>query len=332
MGRLTVKILILVALVWGGWWWLATSSLHRSVETYLDAQRDTGLQISGGGLTRSGFPLKIATTVDQMTLTDATVPATLDIPQLSLSSPIYWPGDATFRLPAEPVSMTTPQGKFVFTSDGVKAMIELHPGTTLQLEGVSAASSDLALDLPQGRALEMESLQAEIVQQDAAAETYDIRFAATGVVPSDMMRQSLQLPTDWKAALGPVLADMTVTFDRPWDRSALGLTRPQPRAIRIAQMTATWSDVGVLLQANLTVAPDGLASGKLRLNVQNWQKIFDIAAQSGMLTPDWRGTAEGMLRAMSDPRGALDLDITVDRGQMRLGFIPLGMAPPLIIR
>lgn len=332
MGRLAVKILALMALVWGGWWWLATSSLHSSVETYLDAQRSAGLEINVGGLTRSGFPLRIATTMDQMTFTDPAVATTLAIPQISLSSPIYWPGDATLRLPAGLVSMATPQGEFAFTSDGVEAMIELHPGTTLQLEGVSAASSNLALDLPKGRALEMQSFQAEIIQQSATAETYDIRFTATGVTLGDRMRHSLQLPADWEAALSPVLADMTVTFDRPWDRSALGITRPQPRAIYIEQMTTTWSDVGTFLQADLTIAPGGLASGKLRLTVQNWQKIFDIAAQSGTLPPDWRGTAEGMLRAMSDARGTLDLDITVDRGQMRLGFIPLGIIPPLIIR
>lgn len=329
--RMAVKIVTVLVLALAGWWWIATTGLLRSIEAVLDTQRRAGLEVSVASMTRSGFPLQIASRLEQVSLTDPAAQTNLRLPRISVASPVYWPGDATVRLPADPITATSPQGMFTLTSDGAQAAIELHPGPALQLEALSGTSSAIALDLEQDRVFSVQEVSAEVMQ-GLKAESYDIGLTLSGFALGDKIRTALQMPSQPEARFGPIVADMTVTFDRPWDRSALAATRPQPRIVTIEQMTASWAAIGIRLGGELTVAAGGIPSGALRVQVQNWQQIFELAVSTGAIPAEWRSTTERVLGAMSDAQGALDLNVTVERGQMRLGFLPLGTVPPLIIR
>jgi hypothetical protein len=125
---------------------------------------------------------------------------------------------------------------------------------------------------------------------------------------------------------------MTVTFDRPWDRRALRDTRPQPRQIQITEIAASYADTGVTISGNLDVDTAGIPAGNLRLRMRNWQGMFDMAVATTIIPPEWAPTVEQVLGSMSDTDGTLDLTVTLAAGQMRVGFLPLGPAPRLVIR
>lgn len=334
MGRFTVKIIVLVMLILGGWWWVATSSLQNSLSEWLDARRNEGWQADVGKMSRGGFPLRIATTLSDTAIADPETALAFNIPQFTLSTPIYWPGHVNLSLTDEPIVLSTPQGAVTISSDRAEATLRLHPGTSLQLEALNGTSTNLSFDLVEGQILSVQTLKAD-VQQGLAPETYDIDLAATDFAPGSVVRQALRLPAAWPKTFDTLVADMTVTFDRPWDRSALETKRPQPRAIKVDQIAAVWADLSITFGADLQIEPNGTASGTANLQAHNWQRMLDLASASGALSPQARPQAESILTLLSGLSGnaeTLDVEITIDKGRMRMGFIPLGNAPRIILR
>lgn len=334
MGRFAVKLLVIVALIWGVWWYVATGSMQSSMNAWLQERRAEGWQADTRGLTRAGFPLRIGSAVDGLTLDDPETQSSLFVPQLTLSTPIYWPGHATVRLPAEPVTLTTPQWILTLTTGGAEAALRLYPGPSLQLEAMHGNASDVTLDLVEGRLLSVKDLST-VIQQSDSPQTYDIDFVGTEFAPGSLIREALRLPDAWPDAFETLLADMTVSFGRPWDRSALEDSRPQPRAVKVDRVEAIWADLRISLTAELQVAEGGVLSGRLKVKAENWQRMLDLATASGALSPQARPQIESgitLLSGLSGSSDALDLDITIENGRMRMGFIPLGTAPRLILR
>ncbi|MCX7566954.1 DUF2125 domain-containing protein [Sulfitobacter sp. F26169L] len=330
MIRLAIKILVLLALVLAGWWWVATGSLDRGVQVWLESLRANGMTAHVNSVTRGGFPFRIATTLKDITLNGPATNTTLSLPEVKLSAPIYWPGDAMLRLSDDPVAITTPTVVSTLTSNGTEAAIRLHPGSALQLEGMYASSSNIAFDLPEGRLFAIETLQAYMDQTDQP-QTYAIDLTAIGFALGGVLTQDLGLPPNMPDTFEPIILDMIVTFDKPWDRNGLRENRPQPRRITIDKAEALFADFGLNASADIDVDTAGVPSGVINVKLRNWQQMFDLAVSESLVPRDWALTAQRLLTAMSDGQGTLALDITIDQGQMRVGFIPLGPAPRLVI-
>ncbi|MEH6644588.1 DUF2125 domain-containing protein [Sulfitobacter sp.] len=334
MLRSAVKILIPIALIWAGWWYVATSGMQSSLTAWFDARRAEGWQSQTGEMTRAGFPLRIATVISDVTLDDPETQAALHLPQITLSTPIYWPGHATLRLDDAPVLLSTPQAELAFASKDAVAALRLHPSPALQLETLHGSSRDMIVQLDAADLLLIDTFRAD-VQQTADVQTYDIDLNAAGFAPGVLIRDALRLPQSWPERFDSLVADMTVSFDRPWDRSALEDSRPQPTAFKVDRIEAVWADLNISLNADLQIAAGGIASGTMRLKAKNWQQMLDLASASGALSTQIRPQIESgltLLSGLSGNRESLDVEITIDQGRMRMGFIPLGTAPRLIIR
>jgi hypothetical protein len=331
MGRFGLKIVFLLALALFGWWWFATAGMQRGIQAWLDTNRTGGREASIEKMARGGFPLRIATTLQGLRLSDPPSGKAVDIPQVTLSTPIYWPGDATLQFPAIPVTFTTPHGDAVLTSQGAEAAMHLLPGRSLQLTRLAGSTSLLTLESPVGRLLSIGAFETQIVQ-GATPEIYEFNLLASDLALGGTFQEALTaLPPDWPDSFEPIVAKITATFDRPWDRSALETTRPQPRAITVEQLEAVYGDLGVTLSANLAIDAAGIADGTLRVRLRNWQQIFDIAVAAMQVSPQWAPAVGNILTMLSDSEGTLDLDITVEQGQMRIAFFQLGTLPRLVI-
>lgn len=331
MRRFGLKFLILLVFVWSGWWYLATSSTRNGVSAWLEGLRASGWQAEAAEITSVGFPLRTTTVIDGLSLRDPATQSGVQLPQLDLSAPIYWPGHATVRLPAGPVVFSTPEGALTLGTDGARAGVRLYPGPALQLEALNGSSSNLTLDLGDARLLEAEAVQADVTQ-GRTPETYVINVTLTGLALGEAMLEGSSLPPSRPDTFEPVVADMTVTFDRPWDRTALRDSRPQPRQIRITEIAVGYADTGVSIGGDLDVDAAGIPTGTLRLRMRNWQGVFEMAVATTTIPPEWAPTVGQVLGSMSDMDGTLDVTLTMADGQMRIGFLPLGPAPRLIIR
>ncbi|MEP1792971.1 DUF2125 domain-containing protein [Parasphingorhabdus sp.] len=331
MRRLVIKIVVILALAWGGWWWLGTSGMQRGAKAWLNTLPDQGIEAQVAEWRSGGFPFRLSTTAQNIQWVSGHPTTQAHIPSATLSTPIHWPGDVRIEIPAGPLTITHGQNAFTLLTDGVEAEMLLHPTQTLQLEAISAQADAPSIDLPEGRLLSAQTFQAQIQQGDDPA-TYSVDLTAFGLTFGEILKQGLSLPAAWPTSFEPIIADMAITFDRPWDRSALESHRPQPRKISIEQLEAIYADLGISLTGELTVDAAGIPSGLLALNLRNWQQMFDILVATTDIPPQWRGTVEQVLGALANEDRNLDLEITLAGGQMRLGFLPLGNAPRLIIR
>lgn len=331
MRRFALKIVILLALVWSGWWYLATTSTRNSVTAWLQDRQTEGWQAEAAAITSGGFPLRTTTQIDRLVLLDPARTRGVEVPRLNLSAPIYWPGHASVHVPAGPVTFTTPQGEVELGTKGARAGMRLRPGTALQLEALSGDATGITLDVNDLRLLDVEAVEAAVTQ-GRTPETYTVNLVLTGLSPSEALFEGASLRRPGPGTFAPVVADATITFDRPWDRSALQDTRPQPRQIRITEIAASYADTGVSISGDLDVDPAGIASGSLRLRMRNWQDVFDMAVATATIPPEWAPTVGQVLGSMSDADGTLDLTLTLAAGQMRIGFLPLGPAPRFVIR
>lgn len=333
MGKV-IGFIVVMAILCGGWWAVATAGLQRGIVKWFDARRAEGWQAELGSVTRQGFPLRIAARMQDIAVADPQTGLAVAASQVDLSAPVYWPGYVTVALPETPITIASPNLRMQLQAQAATADLRLRPGTSLALQSLSLQSGVWTVDTGLGSALGADTLSLGAVQQRSGEPVYDITLDTKALTPGLVARSGLGLAQDWPAAFDTVSAAMTVTFDRVWDRRALNRRRPQPRAIQLSNAQIVWGSVEIRASGEITVDEGGLPSGSVSVQAENWPVMLDMAQSAGYLRPDFRPQAEQMLAALAQMSGqstALDLTITLSEGRMSMGFVPLGRAPRIVL-
>jgi hypothetical protein len=328
-----IRLFIIVAILWSGWWWLATEGAKRGLARLAEEARAAGWRAELGEIAAAGYPLRLGTRIDGLRLADPATGLAVAAEDVALSAPAWWPGDLTLALPESPIRLAGPTGQATAQITGGEAVLRLHPGTALELESVGLTGGAWTLAAPDGEVLSAADLRLTAVQAEPGTPTYRVELGATDLAPGETWRRVLQLPPGWPRAFDRAEASGSVTFDRALDRTALEGARPLPRQIAIGTLDLVWEDLAVQGDGALSFDAQGVPEGALRLQVRNWERLVQMAEAAGALAPEMRPQAEIMLRALAnrgtDPT-ALDLELTFADGQMALGSIPLGPAPRLL--
>ncbi|WP_299871549.1 DUF2125 domain-containing protein [uncultured Sulfitobacter sp.] len=328
-----IGVLMLAATLWSGWWYIASSAAERGVHNWLALRQAEGWQAEAQGVTRSGYPVRLNLHVEGPVLADPATGVALEMEHLDLSAPAWWPGDVTLDLPQTPIRMSSPDGPLTLQANAGQATLNLHPGPSLQLEAMQATSALWQITAPEGALLSGSAFTASMVQDTETAETYAFTVDATNLTPGAFLRAGL--PTDWPSSFDTFTARMRVTFDTPWDRSALETRRPQPRKITIEEADIKWGALRHRASGDLTIDASGVPEGSVSLQVENWRQALDIAQDNGALAADFRPQAEtilGMLSNMGGDPETLNMTLTFKGGSVAMGPIPLGPAPRIILR
>ena len=329
--RLLIRLFVVLAVLWCGWWWLAATLVDRGIADWLEARRADGWDANVQQTDISGFPVQIATRLQNLAVRDPAGGA-VTADSITLSFPAYWPGDVTLTLPDTPVRFDTPVGAyFLRTQEGV-ASVNLHPGPALELERLLATAGPWQVNDIGGNLLGAESLRAAFAQKDDAPQTYTLLLDATDFAPGDVIRSRLALPPEWPRVFETFTADLDLRFDRPLDRQSLNGTRPQVTAVDIRQIDLMWGDLGFAATGTVGIDEGGVPDGALALRLSNWRQIMEQAELAGAVTPQQRGQAEVILNALANMGGTtetLALDVRFEQGEMFLGPIRLGPAPRL---
>lgn len=323
----------LVAMVWCGWWFMASNGLRGSVSSWLEARAAVGWQAEVSGIEGGGFPVALRAGLTDLALADPKAGLAIATDRLDISAPAWWPGDVNVALDDGPILLASPFGRNTLTmQDGVMAL-NLHPGSALELEALGWTAGPWSVADQSGILSQASDLTLTMTQTDGP--TYDLIASANTFAPGDAIRLALRVPESGPQAFDSLQMQATVTFDTEWDRRALDTQRPQPRQITLHLAEAHWGDLKLNLAADLNVDTNGFASGTLSLQAQNWRSILDLAEAADTLPAGLRRQAEGILQALAKASGnpdALDLTLNIKDGMITLGFIPLAPLPRLILR
>jgi hypothetical protein len=334
MGKL-VGIVVVVAVVWCGWWALASAGMQRGIFKWLDVRRSLGWQADVGNMQKQGFPLRLHARLNDVAIADPTTGVAVSMDRLDISAPTYWPGYVTVALPETPITLANPNLRTTLTASGAAADLRLRPGRSLQLESLGLSGGAWSLDTAADSIVAADAIDLSMLQQAANTPVYALKVNADNLAPGKISRGFVGLSDDWPLAFDAFTADLMVTFDRVWDRRALEQRRPQPRVIDLKRAHFTWGDIEILATGDLTVDEDGLISGALSIKAENWPALLDMVQNAGYLPPNMRPQAEQMLKGLAQMTGkttGLDLTLSFQEGRMSMGFIPLGRAPRIILR
>ncbi|WP_299295169.1 DUF2125 domain-containing protein [uncultured Tateyamaria sp.] len=331
--RKILWVVMLALLAWCGWWWLASAGLRGGVEAWFDDRAAEGWQADLGTVEGGGFPLTLRAGLRDIAVADPDAGLAVETAALDISAPAWWPGDVTVQLDDGPILLASPLGRSTLTMQGGTMALQLHPGTALELEALGWTAGAWQVSDASGVQMSADALTLTMTQTEGA--TYDLVARADTFAPGDATRAALRLPDSIPAAFDSLQMQATVTFDTAWDRRALDQARPQPRRIDLHLAEARWGDLRLNLSAALDVDQTGVPTGTVAIQAENWRAMLDVAQTAGILPPQLRGQAEGILNALAGASGnaeTLDVELTLDGGAVRLGFIPIAPAPRLIIR
>ncbi len=333
--RRLVTILAGLAVLWCLWWAGASFWLVRSAETWFEDRRAEGWQAELEGVDPGGFPTRVEAHLDAPQLADPDTGLAVRLDQLTLSARAIWPGDMTVHIPATPIDLATPLDRWVLVAQAARADLNLRFGAALRMRNMSLTSGAFRVEEADGPAIfGGEALILALIGTDLP-ERYEVRFDIASFAPGERLRAMLRLPDDWPLIFDSLMAEATVTFDVPIDRRTLEDRRPQPLAVDLRRIEAHWGDMRLLATGEVIRDADGLAEGSLTVKAENWQRMLDVAEGAGALPAGFRPQVEGMLRGLASATGSTDdLDVTLrfEGGMTRIGFLPLGPAPSLVIR
>ena len=333
--RFFVRLVVILAVLWGGWWGVASYGMGAGISAWLQDRRGEGWQAEISNLTTAGFPNQITKRLNGLALADPDSGVALTAEYIEVTANALRPGDVTITVPPSPVSFATPDGRGTLNmADGIMTL-NLHPGTSLELEHLGWTAGAWQVQARDGSLIQADALSVVMQQNQNMPNAYEISATAPQFQPGTIPRQTLRIPDNWPVTFDALNLSMDVTFDRPWDRIALEQRRPQPRKITLHLAEAAWADLRLNLAADLDVSPDGTPSGTLSIQARNWQQMLDLAVTAQILPPDWRDEAERALSALARTSGnpnTIDAKLTLRNGLISLGFLPLAPAPKLQIR
>ncbi|MEM6341347.1 MAG: DUF2125 domain-containing protein [Pseudomonadota bacterium] len=332
--RKLLGLLVVLCVLWAGWWAMAGYGLRSGIAAWFEARAAEGWQADYAAVTGDGDPIRIVARIQEPALADPATGLAFEAEDLRFSSPIWWPGDVTLDLPAAPMMLASPQGRSFLTMADGAANLRLRPGTALELETLSLTAGAWGLTDPAGALVQADTLVLSALQGDVS-ERYEINLSAAAFRPGDVPRAAMGLPDDWPLTFDRLEMQANITFDRPWDRRALEDMRPQPRRIVLDLAEAAWSDLRINLAADLTIDESGVPTGRLNLQAENWPRMLDLAETAGILSPRMRLEAErglSMLAGLSGNPASLDVQLNLAGGFMAVGILPIGPAPRLVIR
>ena len=337
MRKLTVLMLlaVLAAIGWGLFWLAGATATEKALARWFDDRRAEGWVAETAALNTRGFPSRFDTTFEGLELSDPDTGVAWSAPLFQLLSLSYkpthviavWPGTQQF---------TTPDAAYGIEAERMRGSIILAPNLSLETLSSTIETGPARLASSNGWTATLERGQLSMRQAPGEGDpgVNDLFVTAVGVDPGSALLARLDGVAGLGAAIDEVTISARVRFDRPWDRRAIEIARPQPREVMLEALTAHWGELRLTGSGALEIDAVGKPEGEIALEATNWRQMLEIAQATGALSEaEARRYLQGLtlIAALSGNSDTLAVNLRFERGLAFLGPIPVGPAPEMQI-
>ena len=331
--RTTIPLILGATLIWLVWWVVGSYGMVSALKSWLAQRSEVGWQADVATIDIGSDPTRLGAVLTDLQLADPDTGVAIAFPTLALMTPLWWSGNISLNVPDEPILVASPFRRRHLRPTGATGVLTVAAQTKLELQSLEFRTNALELSDDDGALFRSGASVVNMTRGENV--TYDISLGFTDFGPAEGWSPRFQRQTEWPQTFETLRARGTVTFDRPWDRTAIEQSRPQPRRIDLKLAEATWADLHLKLAASLAINEEGLASGHIDVQARQWAKILDLASETGLIPPVFRDRTERALGRVAQLRGrseTLDFRLTLRDGRMFLGPIAVGWLPSFRIR
>ncbi|MGR3639544.1 DUF2125 domain-containing protein [Alterinioella nitratireducens] len=325
--KLVAWIVGLAALLWSGVWLAGAITTERLSRGWFEQRQEAGWVATQDEIETTGFPLAFETAFRGVNLADPFTEWAWQAEQFHLVQPAWQPQSVRAIWPRTQL-LATPLEQLTITSDRMEALLHVRPTADFALVQAEADLAALRIDSDLGWTSAVDSARFEM--RDAGEARYDIQFDATGVSPAGGVLRRLDPRGLLPEVIERVHASGEVGFDRPWDITALEVSRPQFTRIDLEELRADWGALSLRMSGTLEIDGAGVPTGDVAVRAENWRQIIALGVNAGLVPPAMQGTLETGLSVIANLSGrAQDVDVTLSfaDGRAYLGPIPLGPSP-----
>lgn len=341
MKRLVILILVAASL-WSGYWLFGASATQSAFAAWFAERRAQGWAADYADLQVQGFPNRFDTTFTDIALADPATGWAWDAPFFQLLTLSYKPNHVIAVWP-DTQQIATPQDRFTMTQAEMQASVVLWPSTDLALDRVRLVADTVQITGSNGNATAASALrlaaerlgadgQPATTAPDGGESRYRIALSAEGFAPDSTLRDRIDPTGRLPRTLDALRADITLGFDRTWDRHAIEDSRPQPRLISLRLAEARWGDLDIKAAGDLEVDTQGEATGRITVKAQNWREILRMARASGELPSGIADTLEQGLSFLAGRNDGIDVPLDFRSGRIWIGPIPVMQSPLFRLR
>ncbi|QYK42956.1 MAG: DUF2125 domain-containing protein [Paracoccaceae bacterium] len=332
--RWLVWVVVGAAVLWGGLWFAMATAVSRGTAAAFDQMSAQGLLAERAGIAVNGFPNRLDLTVTEPRLSDPVTGTGWTAPFVQVFTLTWKPWHIIAAFPPEQ-RLALPGASVTLASDRLQASLVVQPSAALPLDRLAVAGDALHLTLAPGAAapatLAVRTLRLGTRRDPSRADTHEIGLDLSGIAPDPAFFAALPPGTTLPGEIDRLRVVAFAGLSAPLDRFA-GDARPQLLRLDLREASLGWGGIAFWAEGSLAPDAEGFAEGRIDIRLTGWRAALDAAVAAGLIRPEiaptWAEFARRLAETSPDP-DRLDLPLTLGRGRMSLGPLPLGPAPRL---
>jgi len=335
--RRLIWVLSAGVLLWVGAGVVLAQAISHGTGAWFAARQAEGWQAEYADLSVAGFPTRFDVALADMALADPETGVAWQAPAFRVTAQGLTSHRVTAILPPAQ-TVATPLQRIAVETQDMRADIGLLAGPALTLDRADVTIDALRLTSSLGWQAAVE--RGRLTTRPSATEppdahAHDAVIEATGYVLPAALKRGLDPAGLLPERIEGLRADVTMGFDRPWDRRAIEERRPQPRMIEIRSLDAEWGSLALRAAGRLEVDADGVPAGRITVRAENWREMVGLAVNAGAVPVGLSRTLERgleLIAGLGPNPAVIDVPLSFQGGFMSLGPIPLGPAPRIVLR
>jgi hypothetical protein len=301
--------LVLLGLIWSGYWMWASSQAQHAVAQWRSELAGEGITVACGGESWGGYPFRVQMKCKPGKI--ASQNGSAEFTELTVMAQAYDLGHILFLNDGDTI-LTSALGQITITQDGAMASLILSPKGTWQLD----------VELTKAKADEFSAQRVAFHARMKADSAERVLEIAAVIEAAEIKTDAAPIALESISASGSIAPVPEVITYETLSREASLLT--------IGQIDMQSAAIRYQASGSVMIGADARPQGSLKGRIQNLDHVLQALADRGILEENARmgaGVVLGLLGGNS-PEG-MRIDIAADQGGLYVGPFRIGELPAL---